>query len=290
MRKFIPLILASTLTSTESFAFKQFEVFTQVQHIHLTREYESHFLFNDEKNRTYNGLDAKTGTFEIGVSASIYGNTKAIGSISIGDNANNNTLWINQYSMENTIGTPPSSGGYNEYSGGHFKYKNYKIGIESQTTDILVTGVHFAKEEIDSRAETLHSSTIPASQYFEESYKLEGYSDIQSRTPFRNIQVGIQNIITLRRSNVSQSFWYNGSNNSLSFNASSFQILSSPYMVAHVTPNLSMRMSFTHTVLKGIRQKDVQFEKNSLSQISDVGVDAYSGSQTNVALNANYHF
>lgn len=290
MRKFLPLIFTSTLTPTQSFAFNQFEVFTQVQHSHLTREYESQFLFNGEKNRTYNGLDAKAGIFEIGVSIPIYGNTKAIGSISIGDNTYSNILWINQYSMENTIGTPPNSGGYNEYSGGHLKYKNYKIGIESQTTDILVTGVHFAKEEIDSRSETLHSSTIPASKYFEESYKLEGFSDIQSRTPFRNVQVGIQNIITLRRSNVSQTFWYNGSNNSLSFNAPSFQILSSPYMVARVTPNLSMRMSLTHTVFKGIKQKDVEFEKNTLSQISDVGVDAYSGSQTNVALNANYHF
>ncbi|WP_394252058.1 hypothetical protein [Vibrio profundi] len=290
MRKFFPLILTSTLTSTQSFAFNQFEVFTQVQHTHLTREYESHFLLNDEKNRTYNGLDAKAGIFEIGVSTPMYGNTKIIGSISIGDNSYQNILWINQYSMENTIGNPPNSGGYNEYSGGHLKYKNYKIGIENQTTDMLVTGVYFAKEEIDSRAETLHSSTIPASTYFEESYKLEGYSDIRSQTPFRNIQVGIQNIITLRRSDVSQKFWYNGANNLLSFNTPSFQILSSPYMVARVAPNLSMRMSLTHTVLKGFKQKDVEFEKNTLTQISNVGVDAYSGSQTSIALSANYHF
>ena len=184
MRKFFPLILISTLTSTQSFAFNQFEVFTQVRHTHLSREYESHFMLNDEKNRTYNGLDTKAGIFEIGVSTPMYGTAKIIGSISIGDNSYQNILWINQYSMENTIGNPPNSGGYNEYSGGHLKYKNYKIGIENQTTDMLVTGIYFAKEEIDSRAETLHSSTIPASTYFEESYKLEGYSDIRSQTQF----------------------------------------------------------------------------------------------------------
>jgi len=290
MRKIFPLILTCTLVSTQSFAFSQSEVFTQLQHTHITREYESHFLFNGEKNRTYNGLDAKVGVFEIGVSTPIYGNFKAIGSISIGDNTYQNILWINQYSIENTIGTPPNSGGYNEYSGGHLKYKNYKIGIENHTTDTLVIGVHLSKEEIDSRAETLHRSTIPASSYLEQSLKVEGYSDIQSRTVFRNILIGIQNTITLRRSDVSQSFWYNGSNNSLRFNTPSFQVLSSPYMVVRVSPSLSMRMSLTHSVFKGIKQKNVEFEQNTLSQVSNVNVDAYGGSQTNIALNANYHF
>ena len=61
-------------------------------------------------------------------------------------------------------------------------------------------------------------------------------------------------------------------------------------MIAQIAPNLSMRMSLTHTVLKGFKQKDVEFEKNTLTQISNVGVDAYSGSQTSIALSANYHF
>ncbi|MGV2989817.1 hypothetical protein ACE1OE_19455 [Vibrio sp. E150_011] len=278
------------LISTQTFALNQIEVSAQIQRTHLIREYESSFLINNENTKSHNGLDAKIGLLEVGISIPVYRGFRAIGTISIGDDNHQNILWISQYSLDNNIGTQPNHGGYNEYSDGHLKYKNYRVGIEQQTTNMLTTGIYLAKEEVDSRSDTLHASSIPATTYFEESFKLEGYSEIHTRTPLNGVSVGIQNIITLRRSSVNQSFWYQGNNNWVSFNAPSIQLLSSPYMLINITPGFFMRMSLTHTVFKGLKQKDVEFESTSLAQISDVGIDAYSGSQTNVALNASYCF
>lgn len=290
MNNFFILLILSVLTSTQAFAFSQFEVFTQVQHTSLTREYQSQFLLNDEKMQSINGLNAKLRVFDIGVTAPIYRNIRVIGALSIGNDKRHNQLWIKQYSLDNNIGTRPNYGGYNDYDDGHLSYKNIKIGLEGKTSDMLTTGVYIAREQVDSYSDTLNSSSIPATSYFEESIKLEGYSDIRSPTALHKISVGIQNIVTLRRSDVSQKFWYRSANNWVSFNAPSIQLLSSPYIVADLSESFSMRMSLTRTVFKSFRQKNVEFESNTLDKVSDVTVETYSGSQTNIALSASYHF
>jgi len=130
---------------------------------------------------------------------------------------------------------------------------------------MLTTCVYIAREKVESYSTTLNSSSIPATSYFEKSFKLEGYSDIRSQTPLRNMSVGIQNIVTLRRSEVSQIFWLSSADNTLSFSAPSMQVLSSPYIVVDIDPNFSIRMSLTRTVFKSLRQKDVEFESITLN-------------------------
>ncbi|UOE82826.1 hypothetical protein LTQ03_19160 [Vibrio splendidus] len=255
--------------------------------LNIKREYSSYFNRDSNSYKKDTKLESSLIAINLGISSHIAKNLSLFSSLTLGTKNRDNKIYEHGYNVGNEISSPSYLNLYDEFNSGNLSYNSWKVGVRTAPLRFSTIGIYIAKETIGSNPESNNGTFFPHTDYKEDTKKLEAYVNTNYPiTPM--ITIGISNILSLRNSEIKQTYFYLGEDNYVSFDSSSFEILTSPYIKAALTPRFDFELNLTRSMFKALNHRNEKLVQNSGDPISNVKFDEYSGEESSINLTLSY--